>query len=352
MGTWVYGDLVVRVRTDRLTAYAAADGRVAWTVDAPGRTAVCTMSRDVVDGVGLVGWGADNERCTTVAAVDLRDGRVLWQRTRVAPQAATVVSDQVAVAQGVAVLVEESGLRAVGLRDNSERWQLPPQEECVAADVAAAPDQVTVLALCANQGVRVLAVDPATGRVRWQAGVPVEPPLSGVVLLRARPVVVHAVESGARGADDIITYSDEGRPLARIPRSGQDYDLALPSTALGGFDSWPARPDRKLVVTGDRLVVAAGEPRDLGPTLLVAYSLSTGQVQWRKTFDDGLVAVTEVDGEFVALDRRLVVHTTSGSTPVRGRHLVLYADLRAVGGAYVILAPDGTGEQPPAMGVR
>lgn len=68
---------------DRLTAYTTTG--TAWTTEVPGREALCTMSRDVEDGVGLVAWTADDQPCATVVAVDLRTGKTLWQLTRTVP---------------------------------------------------------------------------------------------------------------------------------------------------------------------------------------------------------------------------------------------------------------------------
>jgi outer membrane protein assembly factor BamB len=359
MGNWAHGGLVVRVRTDRLTAYAAGDGRVAWTVDAPDRAAVCTMSRTTQDGVGLVAWALEGEPCATVAAVDLRDGRVLWQRnhaTLIGPY--SYASDQLTVAAGVAVLVERSGIRAVGLRENDERWQVPTQEGC-RPEVAGAPDQVTALTVCPERGAQLIALDPATGRQRWQAGLPVEPPLAGVEVLRANPVVVHAVESGTRGADVVVSYDDNGRQLARIARSGPDYDLVFASPdALTTTIAWPARPVDRVAVAADVLVAAATAPGDDATRWLVGTSLTSGQKLWRTPLDEDVVTIQAVDGGFAAFTGRLRLHSLSPtgrivtSKPLRGGALATDVDVCVAGGTYVVLAPNDFSKLPPARGVR
>ncbi|MEV6878658.1 hypothetical protein [Amycolatopsis sp. NPDC051128] len=119
VGSWVDGDLVVRARADRLIGYTTTG--TAWTTEVPGREALCTMSRDVEDGVGLVGWAADGQPCATVVAMDLRTGKSLWQLTRTASDryryGDAIAGDELAVTSRLAVFTEPTGLRAVGLRE-------------------------------------------------------------------------------------------------------------------------------------------------------------------------------------------------------------------------------------------
>lgn len=351
VGNWVHDDLVVRARTDRLTAYA--DQRSAWTMEMPGRDVLCTMSRNVEDGVGLVAWAADDQPCATVVALDLRTGRSLWQRTRAAADryGAEVTSDQLAVAAGVAVLTEPTGLRAVGLHGNDERWRLDAGPGCTPSGVAAAPGHVTMLVDCGDAGLSVVAVEPRTGRERWRTPLPAEPPLTTAVLLAAHPAVVHVVEEGSRGADVFVSFGDDGQVRARIPRSGPDYDMPAATDPL----SWPARPVRQLTVQDDRLIAPVRAPGEDEATAVAAFSLETGEQLWRTTVEGDVAAIDSTTDGPVVSTKVLRLHelspvdgTVTASLPVRGSWYFSGFDLREVTGAYAVIASDGT-ENPPVM---
>lgn len=354
VGSWVHDNLVVRARVDRLTAYA--DQRIGWTMEIPGRDALCAMSRDVEDGVGLVAWAADNRPCATVAAIDLRTGKSLWQRNRSAADryVATATSDELAVAAGVAVFTEPTGLRAVGLRENDERWRLDVEEGCTPTDVAASDDRVTVLVYCGDEVVDLLAVDPRTGREHWRTRLPVQPPLTEVTLLAADPVVVHAVEAGSRPEDVFIAFSDEGQVRARIPRSGPDYDISVADQFA--FGSWLARPVRRVTVWDDRLIAPVGVPGEDELTAVAAFSLETGAQLWRTSVDGDVAAVEQTaDGPVVATEDLLLYELSPAdgavvaSTPVRGDWFLFGFDLRKVKDMYAVIAYDGTRNPPVTM---
>lgn len=348
VGNWSHDDLVVRARVDRLTAYT--DTGTAWTMEIPGRDALCTMSRNVEDGVGLVAWAADNQPCATVAAIDLRTGKSLWQLTRSAADryGAEMTSDQLAVAEGVAVFTEPTGLRAVGLRENDERWRLDAGEGCTPTSVAADADHVTMLVDCGDAGLSVAAVEPATGRERWRTALPVEPPLTTAVLLAAHPVVVHAVEEGSRAADDIISFGDEGQVRARIPRSGPDYDMPPADEA-----NWPARVARPLLVRNDRLIAPIAPPGGDEYLAMAAFSLETGERLWLTVVDGAVAAIDLTTDGLVVATRSLRLEelsaadgTVTSSVPVRGSWYASMIEVQKMNDAYAIIERDGTAYPP------
>lgn len=351
VGSWVDGDLVVRARADRLTGYTATG--TAWTTEIPGREALCTMSRDVEDGVGLVAWAADGRPCATVVAVDLRTGKPRWQLTRTASQrySDAMAGDELAITSGLAVFTESTGLRAVGLRENGERWRLGVEQGCTPTAVAASTGQVAMLVDCENAGPHVVAVDPASGRERWRAEVPVEPPMASVTLLAADPVVVRAVEEGSRTEDVVISFSDEGQVQARIPRSGPDYDMPVLEQTYRR-----ARPIRRLAVRDDLLIAPVSAPGEDRLTAVAAFSLKTGTQQWRTAIDGDVVAVESTTGGLVVATTRLYLTELSpadgaatATLPVRGEWRVYDVDLRKVSDSYAVIASDGTKDPPVVM---
>ncbi|MEZ0095426.1 hypothetical protein [Streptacidiphilus sp. EB129] len=82
VGSWATGDLVVRVRPDRVVAYRAATGTVAWTWTPPGQDVVCAMSRATGQNTGLLGHAAHDRPCGTAVALNLATGAPRWDRDR------------------------------------------------------------------------------------------------------------------------------------------------------------------------------------------------------------------------------------------------------------------------------
>ncbi|WP_426363700.1 hypothetical protein [Streptomyces sp. E-08] len=68
VGFWGLGSAVAQGRTDGLFAYDAADGRVRWSVPAPTREALCAMTPDTEEGVGLIAYGRHDKPCATKKA--------------------------------------------------------------------------------------------------------------------------------------------------------------------------------------------------------------------------------------------------------------------------------------------
>jgi hypothetical protein len=162
--------------------------------------------------------------------------------------------------------------------------------------------------------------------------------------------VVHAVEEGSRGADDIISFGDEGQVRARIPRSGPDYDMPTSEDL-----PWSARPVRQLTVWDDRLIAPISVPGEDERTAVAAFSLETGAQLWRTDVDGDVTAVEPTSSGLVVSTRSLRLQelspadgTVTASVPVRGRWSVYGFDLRKVNGAYAVIAHDGT-EDPPVM---
>jgi outer membrane protein assembly factor BamB len=359
-GHWTTADgAVVRVRTDQATAFDAATGAVRWTLPFPGENALCSMSRDVADGVGLLSYGLDGQTCGTVVAVDMATGKELWHADRVTrdrAEGAGVTIDVLAVAPGVAVLVENSDIKGVDLRTGHALWQTPVDPDCTATGVLAAKTTVLGGIDCGGSGRRVVSLDTATGKQVWQANPPFSGQWkSGPELISADPAVVRMDEVGSRGQDVIVSYDAAGRQRAVIPVSGPDEDVA--DLALLAAVSPP------IVVSADTLVVPAKVPGGTDGGRVSAYSLATGQRLWTVdpsggdpdysaegvfglAADGGAVAVA-TDERLLRLD--LATGKILGSYLDSGKTMSAwpYDALVVVGGKYVYLSENGTGRTPP-----
>ncbi|WP_344660810.1 PQQ-binding-like beta-propeller repeat protein [Catenulispora subtropica] len=359
-GHWTTADgAVVRVRTDRATAFDAATGAVRWTFPFPGEDALCSMSRDVADGVGLLSYALDGEKCAGVVAVDTTTGKELWHTDRVTDDEATgsgVTIDVLSAAPGVAVLAENADLKGLDLRTGHPLWQTPIDSGCVATGTLAAKTATLVGIDCGDAGRRVLSLNTTTGKQLWQAN----PPFSGKwktgpEFLSADPAVVRLDEIGSRGQDVIVSYDATGKQRAAISVSGPDEDVA--DTVLQAAVSPP------FVVSADTLVVPVTVPGAASAGRISGYSLATGQRLWTvdpragstRTGSESVFGVAPDGGAVaVATGKRLLrLDVTTGK--VLGSYLNATTSmspwpddaLAAVGGHYVYLSEDGTGRTPP-----
>ncbi|SEG56055.1 PQQ-like domain-containing protein [Thermomonospora echinospora] len=370
-GSWLHGSTVIRARFDRLSAYDLATGDVRWVYHVPAPQVLCAMSRGADGGVGLVGYGKENDMCSQVAAVNLSNGRALWTKDLAAaateeylrglppqtreqyrrPGGLTVplslprgtTPDMVAVAGDVAVVQTDRLLQGFGLREGEKSWERQADERCRFDDVAGGAGQFLVEVTCAEAAPKLWAVDPADGKTRWEVPVPIRSTSANVTLLSASPAVAHVREGGQRGIDVVVSLDQSGRILATVEIDDGHRRL---NTSDAGFD---AAPVRGLMVQGDLLVASA--QKDRGRNDLQAYGLGDGRLRWSTRVEDIEAVQAErdrvlvlVDGprapDLLSLSLRDGRATHLGVT--RFRWLTSDVALYSQGGRYVVVSEDAT----------
>ncbi|MFF2778588.1 PQQ-binding-like beta-propeller repeat protein [Streptomyces sp. NPDC058052] len=331
MGAWLSGDTLVRSRFDALTGFHAATGAGSWEYVPPGRSSVCHATADiarsvlvlVLDGDGAASPAKD-ESCTTVVAIDMKDGRKLWQAPLSEPEPRSLQDYSVLAGGGVAVLLQQDELRAVDVRTGKPRWKAALPKDCVPGRTAAAEGQVAAFLACGGENRRggdkvaedaelhTAAFDPATGALRWST------PLGGrravshdtfADFVSADPVVVAQSEDGERGA--YLSFGKDGRPN-------------LPIDFSGPYGTIDYRNSLTMAAADDRRLYAMPEPPTKRPRdsryHLTAFDLATGVPVWGGTPDDD-----RLDGDsgysLLVQDGKLTVLTSHRKNPYRVRVL-------------------------------
>ncbi|WP_341684319.1 PQQ-binding-like beta-propeller repeat protein [Nocardia farcinica] len=351
-GFWHTGDTVVRATAAGLTAYDTATGAQRWTTTFPGRDVVCAMSRGA-DGVGLVATHAETAPCARVAAVDLATGGTLWElrETELADGA-----DVLAVLDDAAILVGEKQIRAVGRGDGAPRWQYPlPERTCGSPRLLAGSHAVVLVHRCDTDTHELHALDPRTGNLAWQAGVPFEGART-VIPVSADPLVVHVAESGKRARSAFAAFDRTGRLTATIPTD----DPELPISSIGGT-AFAATPITRTVVTPTTLVAVARPAGGRGYRL-VAHELATGARLWTGDLLDDDPDALALDGDRVlvcydearvlglgAADLRSGADSHVGVALIRHVHSS-FAVLTAPG-RYLVVSADGRSPYHPVQAV-
>ncbi|WP_432177493.1 PQQ-binding-like beta-propeller repeat protein [Streptomyces sp. NBC_00063] len=363
VGNWVLDGAVVRARTDGLTSYDLADGRERWSVDAPVRGSACAMSDTVVDGIGVIAFGREDEPCDTVWGVDTRSGRKLWGRKITGGAGFGPPTDgRVAADSGVAVVLEDTAVRGFALRAGVARWKVDLGAGCSPVVASAAAGRTRVAVQCtrgsAFRSLELVSLDTATGTHVRRTALPAESRWEAVMVLSARPFALWLKEKDDRGTDAVLTFDDRDRLRGTVKVSAREEDLRMTVDAGPGFD---ARPALRAVVVGDILVTAVTKPGEAVPGAVSGYGLGSGRRLWHAGAGGPVTALTRLNGNRLAvlaggrigsLDPR-TGHLTKGPLIREGADDVAEAAQLVPGrdGGWILVNPDGTGVTPPLLAV-
>lgn len=188
----------------------ATDGRVRWAADHPGSVMAAPVG---AGGTGIVAW--PGRTGGTVRAFAVATGAVRWERP-VGPVvgAPLVHGDTVVLVEGPGV----HGAVAVGLdlRTGAEGWRTPlPGWWDGAVEGVVGPDGVWLLD---GMGT-VVALDPASGRVRWRQE-------TGRPLVQGRLALLPGAVAFASAADDLsVLDRSDGRIRSVRALGGVPADL-------------------------------------------------------------------------------------------------------------------------------
>jgi outer membrane protein assembly factor BamB len=324
-GSWVSGSTVIRARFDGLTAYDVATGHQRWTFPIPGRQVLCAMSRHTAGDIGLIGYGTENKPCNRLVAVDLTDGRQLWDQARPGTsQPSSTTPDSIDIAGHAAVVDAGDAIVALDLHTGVKRWSAGPGKTetttCRFDHLTGGDAQVVTEVDCPQQTPRIRALDPANGRPRWDGTVPSQADSMNISLLSASPAVVYVTEGGKRGADVVVAFDDSGRVGARIPalNGTERFD-----SSTYGFDAVPVR--RMFVANG---VFVTATRFDNGEYSVIGFDLTDGRRLWTKSLGRNSIDVMQVSGD--------TVFAISGSSYSAELHMLGLHDGKQQGGTEVL----------------
>lgn len=298
---WLAGDTWVQSRSGAATGYDAGTGRQVWTYRPPGGSTICAAQADLEQAVMVV--TRDDEKrpasdkgqlCTTLAAVDMENGRELWRTPVPAPPREGVPGrfdpQPVTAGGGLAVLAHQ-GLRAVDVRTGTPRWTAAVPRGCIPAHALPAVRHVGALLACGGTDkgrdgipqdaeLQAAAFDPATGALLWSTPIGDREPATwgegGAALVSADPLVVDDVSA-------FFSFSGDGRPNPPIGSRGLDRA----SAAVDGT---------RLYTLSGRFVKGVGTRHHA-----LAFDLATGQRVWKTDLDSRVRAFHLQDGRLTVV---------------------------------------------------
>jgi outer membrane protein assembly factor BamB len=247
-GMWRWGGLVA-VLTDqvrnhaRITGLDAATGAVRWVLRLPGSG---LLGDQVAAGRGLAMIRTDG----VLQVVSLADGRVRWARF-------AGRWPGLAAADGVVMFGMGERLTGYSARTGQVRWTRPGLPGQTQVQVLAGLALVTSNGTGHYTKTALVAVDPATGRVRWRFD-----PGSAVTVLGDGPAGLA-----------VATYGPARRLYLLRPRTGRPLWRAATAVALG----------TEPLVTATRVVAVEGGVAGYPAVRLVSRDAATGKQLWART---------------------------------------------------------------------
>ncbi|MFA7768210.1 PQQ-binding-like beta-propeller repeat protein [Streptomyces sp. NRRL S-448] len=303
-GSWLAGDTLVRSRSYVATGHDAGTGKQVWEYWPPRNSKICATKADVDQSVMVVTRDDENrpasdeqQLCTTLAAVDMKNGREIWRTSIPALDRTRRFGNreraQVTAGGGLTVLTHQ-GLRAVDVRTGTPRWTAAVPPNCVPAHALPAVRHVGALLACGGSKrepngiakdaeLHAAAFDPATGALLWSTPMGDRQPVvwgqGGAHLVSAAPLVV----------DDNSAYrsfSRDGRPNPPI----SSRSLSIGTVAVD---------DTRLYSIGGRYVKGVGTRHHA-----MAFDLATGRQVWKNDLDTRIGVFHLQDGRLTVVGER------------------------------------------------
>lgn len=294
---------LVRISQAGITGYNAQDGKEKWTIAVPEGTTLCAASREAPDDVAAMVFGAD-EKCTTVAAVDVVQGKQLWSNNfkvndaNFAPRNAAVsaAAGKIYISTGERVIRYDAKLPPASSGEALPLSAAPKEEGCSTGDVRAT-DKGALATLTCGYGEKsyLIALTPSDKGLSsvWTTEVKSESRLSTFGIVSATPPIVHVDNASDHG--ELRLFDDKGVQTKVIQSRGDGGAMALrPSFGTTGFNDM--RDDYPVQIVGTTLIAMKDKGSDYkAKPAVIAVNLTTGEREWTKEIDtpgDGVMVRT------------------------------------------------------------
>ncbi|MFE6054215.1 PQQ-binding-like beta-propeller repeat protein [Kitasatospora sp. NPDC056446] len=293
LGVWGTDKLAVRVDSSGIKGYNLTDGKEAWTIPVPaGSKELCTASYGANSkSIAAVSFNTGDSDCSTVGAVDLSQGKLLWT---VKVSADRVSSPTLSVTENV-VAVGGNMVGALNVANGQPAWQFQPRDKGCSVHGRTAGAQIAVSDRCyggSGPKSQLVIVNADTGKA---ASTPIT--LTGSIeevgeVVQDKPLVL-LMSSGPQG-DYVLPFDKDNNPGTQMSVKEPGSD----SLRLSGQDEAFTRN----VVSGSTLYVQVSGTKPG----INAYDLNAGKRLWSATAtsssnDMRLVSGTDKDGKIRAI---------------------------------------------------
>ncbi|MGW2253015.1 outer membrane protein assembly factor BamB family protein [Kitasatospora sp. NPDC001660] len=292
LGIWGTDKLTVRVDSSGIRAYNLSDGKPAWSVPVPtGAKELCAASYSPNSkNVGAVAFNTGDSDCSTMGAVDLTTGKMLWSakvsNDRVSDPTLSVTDKVLAIGGRV--------VGAVNIDNGSTIWSWKPRDSSCSVAGRAAGAQIVVSDRCYESSPKsqLYVVDAETGAQK-STPLALAGSIEGVDKIVSDQPLVALITNGTNG-DYVLPFDKSNKPGTpmSVKEPGSD------SLRLSGQGDAISQN----VVSGNILYVQASGTK----SAVNAYDLTTGKRIWSATNstanqDIRLVSGYDKDGKVRAI---------------------------------------------------
>jgi outer membrane protein assembly factor BamB len=277
---WLVDDAIVRAQSDGVIAYAVADGAQLWGLPVPAGKTVCTASLTAPTGVALIAYGTA-KGCDTVAGVDLRTGAQTFTARIAVPEAVGRSAPEPPVItqadNGIAVVRADKVVTGFDLASGRPLWTRGAEKGCyLQGDLGTDGDTTVVSQGCGFRTPdHLLALDAATGEIRWNATLPTGWLTTDII--SAKPTVIKLI---TMSESKIVSFDERGVKLAEIPE--KVAGMLLDSREVG-LELRKGQPRYRMWAVGTTLFTPVMTQGDGDEGQFAAFDLVTGKVRWTST---------------------------------------------------------------------
>lgn len=320
LATVTYGAALVVTADTGVYAYDRSGGKPLWTVRPPARHAFCGSGQGAAGGRLPVGIGKQTDPehhiidCTSVGLIDLRSGRMLWQRQ--IPAAAQLKADPIGtdgmvteISGGTVMATWNSVAAAFSASTGRRLWTHAYSSEFGDLAVADGRFYALFVAVAPLPGQAPMALDgisPASGDItsRLHMTAPMTrtgDPADGAIVATSPMTLLVSDESSDDNASYVV-LDQARRHITRVIRAGAQFPgngrHLLDAMRVGG--NARSHPYVKAIVGGGLLITVGYPAAAQSEDPLVGYDLSSGARRWSVT-EPGIkmIAPVAVDGSTV-----------------------------------------------------
>jgi len=304
-GSWVTDTVYAKSGIAEIVGYDRDKGTKLWTIDLPGP--VCTATHHVTeDGKTAIVYKpdmptkAEPQSCTEVAAIDLKAGKKLWNKTAKTGTFPIRFSN-VTISGTTVAAGSTSGGAAWDITSGKQLWAPKNSDSCYDAGYGGGPKMVAVRK-CGSfkqRQLHIQTIDPKSGKVISEYKMDEGIEYAAVVSTDPLVVAADVNESAGDGSgiSDFFSIDNKtGKLRERISAPGDDY--AAKCDGISEIEKCSG-----LAVGNDRLYIATEEHESgtskYGETNeIVAFDLGTGKQTGQRADagDDYTITPLRMDG--------------------------------------------------------
>ncbi|SEC64649.1 PQQ-binding-like beta-propeller repeat protein [Streptomyces melanosporofaciens] len=245
MGTWVTDTTFVKGDVNKIVGYSLDGAKSRWEIPLGGQLCWASphMTKEGQTAVLFRDGAGEDALCTRVGLVDLKKGKLVWQKEGSDSEGnAGVQFDEVTIGGGTVAAGGTGGGGAWSL-DGKPLWKPAYLADCDDNGYAGGDDKIVAIRGCdsedsSTERLEVQTVDPKTREVT--SSYKLDEKVEYAHVISTAPLVV-AVDTGdsdaGTGTTDILTIDDSGKQgklLSTIDVLAKGYQPNCPATSVEG----------------------------------------------------------------------------------------------------------------------